>query len=276
MHLAAASTRLSGSPSLASQRLTSPGTCSSANAPSKHTCATLTRNSTSTPNSSSPGERPSSASEPLRTAVPFVSAPKRSNESREERAVAGLSWTIEENFQAGNGLTGLDEHQVRSRASWHRWVTLAMVAGASRFAGQQKGLRGSLREVTVLIGFAQHPGTHHQPGLPQQSGDTLWLQPVEVERDRVTQRLRQVQQSVAGLERQQNKAARGQHPAEPREDVWQSFLRDVNDRVPGHDAAEAGFWQVQGQHRTHVEPQVWVRPPGHRHHLRGQVDAERG
>jgi SRSO17 transposase len=44
--------------------------------------------------------------------------------------VAGLRWTIEENFQAGKGLTGLDEHQVRSWTSWHRWVTLAMLASA--------------------------------------------------------------------------------------------------------------------------------------------------
>ena len=40
---------------------------------------------------------------------------------------AGLRWTIEENFQAGKGLTGLDEHQVRTWTSWHRWVTLAML-----------------------------------------------------------------------------------------------------------------------------------------------------
>ena len=44
--------------------------------------------------------------------------------------VAGLRWTIEENFQAGKGLTGLDEHQVRTWTSWHRWVTLAMLAAA--------------------------------------------------------------------------------------------------------------------------------------------------
>jgi hypothetical protein len=28
------------------------------------------------------------------------------------------------------GLTGLDEHQVRRSTSWHRWVTLAMLAHA--------------------------------------------------------------------------------------------------------------------------------------------------
>ena len=42
--------------------------------------------------------------------------------------VAGLRWPVEENFQAGKGLAGLDEHQVRTWTSWHRWVTLAMVA----------------------------------------------------------------------------------------------------------------------------------------------------
>jgi SRSO17 transposase len=44
--------------------------------------------------------------------------------------VAGPRWTIEENFQAGKGLTGLDEHQVRRWTSWYRWVTLAMLAAA--------------------------------------------------------------------------------------------------------------------------------------------------
>jgi SRSO17 transposase len=44
--------------------------------------------------------------------------------------VAGLRWTIEENFQAGKGLAGLDEHQVRRWTSWYRWATLAMLASA--------------------------------------------------------------------------------------------------------------------------------------------------
>jgi SRSO17 transposase len=42
--------------------------------------------------------------------------------------VAGSRWVIEENFQASKSLTGLDEHQVRTWTSWHRWVTLAMLA----------------------------------------------------------------------------------------------------------------------------------------------------
>ena len=44
--------------------------------------------------------------------------------------VAGRRWTTEENFQAGKGLAGLDEHQVRRWTSWYRWTTLAMLACA--------------------------------------------------------------------------------------------------------------------------------------------------
>jgi SRSO17 transposase len=44
--------------------------------------------------------------------------------------VAGLRWKVEETFQTGKGLAGLDEHQVRTWTSWHRWVTLAMLAHA--------------------------------------------------------------------------------------------------------------------------------------------------
>ncbi|MBV9312552.1 MAG: IS701 family transposase, partial [Pseudonocardia sp.] len=44
--------------------------------------------------------------------------------------VAGRRWTIEESFQAGKGLAGLDEHQVRTWTSWRRWTLLAMLAHA--------------------------------------------------------------------------------------------------------------------------------------------------
>ena len=44
--------------------------------------------------------------------------------------VAGRRWSIEESFQTGKGLTGLDEHQVRRWRSWYRWTTLAMLAHA--------------------------------------------------------------------------------------------------------------------------------------------------
>jgi SRSO17 transposase len=45
-------------------------------------------------------------------------------------AVAGRRWTVEENFQQGKQLAGLDEHQVRRWTSWHRWTVLAMLAHA--------------------------------------------------------------------------------------------------------------------------------------------------
>jgi SRSO17 transposase len=42
--------------------------------------------------------------------------------------VAGTRWRIEEAFQSGKELTGLDEHQVRTWTSWHRWTALAIAA----------------------------------------------------------------------------------------------------------------------------------------------------
>jgi SRSO17 transposase len=42
--------------------------------------------------------------------------------------IAGRRWAVEEDFQAGKGLTALDQHQVRTWISWYRWVTLAMLA----------------------------------------------------------------------------------------------------------------------------------------------------
>jgi SRSO17 transposase len=44
--------------------------------------------------------------------------------------VAGRRWAIEESFQAGKSLAGLDEHQVRRWISWRRWTVLAMLAHA--------------------------------------------------------------------------------------------------------------------------------------------------
>ena|GEM_PF-1203003 len=49
---------------------------------------------------------------------------------RELVRVAGRRWTVEESFQAGKGLAGLDEHQVRRWTSWRRWTLFAMLAHA--------------------------------------------------------------------------------------------------------------------------------------------------
>jgi SRSO17 transposase len=45
--------------------------------------------------------------------------------------VAGIRWTVEECFHASKGQVGLDQHQVRTWDSWHRYTTLAMFAHAT-------------------------------------------------------------------------------------------------------------------------------------------------
>src|SRR4051794_13193583 len=45
-------------------------------------------------------------------------------------AVAGRRWTVEQSFQEGKGLAGLDQHQVRRWTPWRRWTLLAMLAHA--------------------------------------------------------------------------------------------------------------------------------------------------
>ena len=44
--------------------------------------------------------------------------------------VAGRRWAIQESFQTGKGLAGLDEHQLRRWLPWRRWTLLAMLAHA--------------------------------------------------------------------------------------------------------------------------------------------------
>jgi SRSO17 transposase len=41
---------------------------------------------------------------------------------------AGIRWSVEECFQAAKGQVGLDHYQVRNWTSWHRHITLAMLA----------------------------------------------------------------------------------------------------------------------------------------------------
>jgi SRSO17 transposase len=62
--------------------------------------------------------------------------------------VAGRRWTIEERFQTGKGLVGLDQHQVRRWRSWYRWTTLAMLAHA----------------FLVVAALTNRPAIHHRPG----------------------------------------------------------------------------------------------------------------
>src|SRR4051812_30119152 len=64
-------------------------------------------------------------------------------------AVAGRRWTVEENFQGGKGLAGLDEHQVRRWLPWRRWTLLAMLAHA----------------LLVVLAAGEHAAGAPPPGL---------------------------------------------------------------------------------------------------------------
>src|SRR5215467_6645294 len=44
--------------------------------------------------------------------------------------VAGSRWKVEDGFAGGKELAALDEHQIRTWTSWHRWTILAMLAHA--------------------------------------------------------------------------------------------------------------------------------------------------
>jgi hypothetical protein len=59
---------------------------------------------------------------------------------------------VEESFQAGKGLAGLDEHQVRRWVSWQRWTLLAMTAHAllAVIAAREHSLRPAPDGMIVL------------------------------------------------------------------------------------------------------------------------------
>jgi SRSO17 transposase len=82
--------------------------------------------------------------------------------------VAGSRWKIEDGFAAGKELTALDEHQVRSWTSWHRWTILALLAHAflAVLAAAQPG--GSQQRDGQLIPLTCHEIRRLFTGLSQQ------------------------------------------------------------------------------------------------------------
>jgi SRSO17 transposase len=64
--------------------------------------------------------------------------------------VAGWRWKVEESFQTSKELAGLDEHQVRRWTSWHRWVTLAMLAHAFLVVTTAAQRRADTTETTLI------------------------------------------------------------------------------------------------------------------------------
>jgi SRSO17 transposase len=82
--------------------------------------------------------------------------------------VAGSRWKIEDGFAAGKELAALDEHQVRSWTSWHRWTILALLAHAflAVLAAAQPG--GSQLRDNQLIPLTCHEIRRLFTGLSQQ------------------------------------------------------------------------------------------------------------
>ncbi len=66
--------------------------------------------------------------------------------------VAGSRWKIEDGFAAGKELAGLEEYQVRSWTSWHRWTILALLAHAflSVLAARQPQGSGVFRDCPLV------------------------------------------------------------------------------------------------------------------------------
>lgn len=90
--------------------------------------------------------------------------------------VAGVRWSVEECFQAAKGQVGLDHYQVRHWTSWHRHITLAMLAlalltalaadaapdrpaDAHHPARSRDPISLTVPEIRHLFGAAFHPPT---------------------------------------------------------------------------------------------------------------------
>ena len=67
--------------------------------------------------------------------------------------IGGSRWTAEEAFQNSKTLAGLDEHRVRRWDSWHRWVTLVLLAHAflAVTAAIERGLTDDVTSPNGLI-----------------------------------------------------------------------------------------------------------------------------
>ena len=79
--------------------------------------------------------------------------------------VAGSRWKAGDGFAGGKELAALDEHQVRSWTSWHRWTILALLAHAflSVLAGQAAA---SHPDDEQLIPLTRHEIRRCSPACP--------------------------------------------------------------------------------------------------------------
>jgi SRSO17 transposase len=81
--------------------------------------------------------------------------------------VAGSRWKVEDGFAGGKELAALDEHQVRTWTSWHRWTILALLAHAflSVLASQAASSRPADEQ---LIPLTRHEIRRLLTGLSRQ------------------------------------------------------------------------------------------------------------
>jgi SRSO17 transposase len=70
-----------------------------------------------------------SIADPTELAYYLSNAPRRTS-LRELAEVAGARWSIETTIEEGKGEAGLDEYEVRYWHSWHRHITLSLMAHA--------------------------------------------------------------------------------------------------------------------------------------------------
>ncbi len=59
-------------------------------------------------------------------------APRATTMFHDVIRVAGMRWQIEASFEAAKGACGLDEYEVRTWTTWHRHITLVVLAHAVR------------------------------------------------------------------------------------------------------------------------------------------------
>jgi SRSO17 transposase len=79
--------------------------------------------------------------------------------------VAATRYTIEQCFEEAKGETGLDHYEVRHWQSWHRHITLSMMAHAwlAAIRSQAKGQKGGDTQVSSAHRTGSAPATGHSP-----------------------------------------------------------------------------------------------------------------
>lgn len=85
--------------------------------------------------------------------------------------VAGTRWQIEETFQAGTGLAGLDQHQVRHFTPWLRWTTLAVLAHAFLAvvrAAEDRHRPATINLIALTCNAIRHSFTTASTGDPRE------------------------------------------------------------------------------------------------------------